>query len=295
MYVTPERFATMGLGLDLSGLTAVEIQSALYRAGATVNTYCNVPLLPSEHDFRGGSVTSEVHEWKTDPHEVSMTPFRFYPWHQPVRTVTLFRIYSTPTIYTEIDPSEIFINNSSGFIEVSSLKLTQYGVFGAGLVNALVGMWNPQAVVSYTYGRQLPVTSEVLQAYSTTVYRSQYQWWDSATAAVIKVNGSVVTPTIDYDEGKVTFGSAQSASAVITATYITKLPRAIAEAEAVIAIDDLSQSSLRAKGMGGIDSLTVGEISLRRSASHSRGVATALAIPTAAATLLEGFVNVTVR
>jgi len=115
----------MGLGVDLDSLDDVEIRSALERAAATIHAYCNVPLQPSMHDFRGGTATGEIHEWKADQYERSMTPFRFWPWHQPVRTVTDFRIYSTPTIYTAIDPSEVFINNSAGFIEASSLKLTQ--------------------------------------------------------------------------------------------------------------------------------------------------------------------------
>lgn len=290
----------MGLGVDLADLDDVEIRSALYRAGSVVHSYCSTPMLPQQHDFRGGTITGEVHEWRTDKYEVSMTPFRVWPWHQPIRTVTSFRIYSTPTVYTEIDPAEIFINNSSGFLEVSSLKLTQYGVFGAGLVNALVGMWNPQAVLSYTYGRQFAVVDEPLEPTDANLYRAQNQWWDSTVAPVIKVNGAVTTTgfTIDYDEGTVLFTAAQAAGTLVTASYTHKLARQIAEAEAIIAAEDLGQAALRSKGMAGIESLTVGEISLRRASApghRDSTIAVATTIPTQAQTLLSDFVTTTIR
>lgn len=299
MYVTNERFRTMGLGVDLDR-DDIEIRSALYRAGSLIHSYCSVPMLPQQHDFRGGTITNEVHEWKTDMYEVSMTPFRFWPWHQPVRTITSFRIYSTPAIYTEVDPDEIFINNSAGFIEVSSLKLTQYGVFGAGVVTALVGMWNPQAVVSYTYGRQLAVVGELLEATDAQLFRSQHQWWDSTVTPEIKVNGVVATVgfTIDYDEGTVLFTASQAADTLVTASYTHKLPSQIADAEAIIAADDLGQAELRGKGMTGVDTLTVGEITIRRaSAPGQRGSNTAVInpIPPQAQALLSDFIFTTIR
>jgi hypothetical protein len=297
MYVTPERLATMGLGVDLADLDDVAIRSAVYRASALVDAYCNVPLLPQKHDFRGGTATAEMHEWPIDMYAVSMTPFRFWPWHQPVRTVTAFRIFSTPTIYTEIDAGEVFINNSAGFIEASSLKLTQYGVFGGGVITALVGLWNPQVVVSYTYGYQFPVVAEILGPTDALQFRAQNQWWDSAVTPEIKVNGAVVSSgyTIDYDEGTVLFAAAQVADAIVTASYTHKLPWEIAYATAIIAADDLGEASLRGKGMTGIDSIEVGEISLRRT---RRGGTAATIIPemsVEAQSLLAGFLFRTVR
>lgn len=266
MYVTIDRFRTMGLGQDISQLDDVELRTALYRASASVEAYCNVPLLPQKHDFRGGTITAEVHEWPVDQYEVNFRPFRFWPWHQPVKDVTTFRIYSTPNIYVEIAPADVFTNNSAGFLEASSLKLTQYGVFGAGVVNALVGMWSPQAQVSYTYGNTFSEVNEPLDATDALVYSAQHQWWLTSPAPVIKKNGSIISAgfTIDYDEGALTFAVGLAATDLVTASYSHSLPWQIAQATAIIAAEDLGEASLRAKGMGGINSLTVGEISLRR-------------------------------
>lgn len=270
MYVSIDRFRTMGLGQDLTDLSDVELRSALYRASASIDAYCNVPLLPQRHDFRGGTITAEVHEWPVDMYEVNVRPFRFWPYHLPVQTVVTFRIYSTPNIYTEIAAGDCFINNSAGFIEASSLKLTQYGVFGAGVVNALVGMWSPQAQVSYTYGYTFAEVDEPLDATDAAVYSAQHQWWAASPAPVIKKNGAIITVgfVIDYSEGTVTFAVPLTATDLVTATYTHTLPWQIAQATAIIAAEDLGETALRAKGMAGINALTVGEISLRRAGTQ---------------------------
>lgn len=299
MYVTPERFRTMGHGVDLSEIDDVELRSALTRASAVVDSYCNIPLQPQKHDFRGGTATDEEHEWVTDPYEVNIRPFRFWPWHQPVRSVSTFRIYSTPAIYTEVDDSEVFINNSGGYIEVSSLKLTQYGIFGAGVITALVGMWNPVARVTYTYGHRFAVVDERLEATDAALYRAQAQWWDSTATTEIKVDGVIVTTgrTIDYDEGTVTFDTPQAADAIVTASYTHKLPWQIAEAVGIIAAEDIGERELRARGMSGVDALTVGEISIRRAAPPGQrgGTIVAETIPARAQTLLSNFIFETIR
>jgi hypothetical protein len=265
----------MALGQDLTDLSDVELRSALYRASASIDAYCNVPLLPQRHDFRGGTVTAEVHEWPVDMYETRAKPFRFWPWHQPVQAVTTFRIYSTPNIYTEIAAADCFINNSAGFIEASSLKLTQYGIFGAGVINAIVGMWAPQAQVSYTYGYSFSEVDEPLDATDAAVYSAQHQWWAATPAPIIKKNGTVVSTgfTIDSTEGTVTFATPLAATDYVTATYNHTLPWQIAQATAIIAAEDLGESALRAKGMGGINALTVGEITLRR--AGARGTSSA--------------------
>lgn len=299
MYVTPERFRTMGLGIDLTNIDDVEIRSALARASATVESYCNVPLIPQRHDFRGGTITAEMHEWTIDQYERSVHPLRFWPWHQPVRTVTSFRIYSTPNVYTEISDDEVFINNSAGFIEASSLKLTQYGIFGSGVITALVGLWNPQAVVSYTYGYRFAVSRETLEPTDAALYRAQNQWWDEDATTTVYKNGVEQTTdfTIDYDEGTVTFDDPLAATDVVTCDYTYKLPWQIAHAVGIIAADDLGETQLRSRGMAGVDTLTVGEITIRRSAAPGQrgGTATVVAVPQAAQNLLSDFLFQTVR
>lgn len=297
MYVTPERFRTMGLGVDLE-VEDVELRSTLTRASAAVDSYCAVSSLPQRHDFRGGTITGEQHEWRTSMYDGGVKPLRFYPWHGPVRTVTDIRIYSTPQIYTQIDPVEAFINNSGGYIEISSLKLTQYGIFGTGLINAITGMWNPVAVLDYTYGYRFSTTTEYLEATDALTYRAQNQWWASDPAPVIYLDEAEEPSgfTISYDEGTVTFDTPQPAGTVVTASYTYRLPNEIAEATALIAADDFGESRMRARGMSGVDTLRVGEIEIRRSRPNSTNSRTDVQqYSSKIQSLLSGYVQMTVR
>jgi hypothetical protein len=288
----------MGLGVDLADVDDVELRSTLERASALVDTYCCVPMLPQKFDFRGGTMTDEEHEWTDDLYD-RPRPYRYYPWAGPVQSVSSFKIYSTPSVYVEIDADEMFINNSGGWIEISSLKLTQYGLFGAGLITTLLGIYHPVARATYTYGWSFPVTQEYLEPTDAWTYRAQNQWWKTSPAPIVYKDGVEQSTgfTIDYDEGTVTFDAALSASNIVTASYTYKLPSQISLATGVIAAEDIGQSDLRAKGMSGIDSLTVGEITLRRAANAGmRGTAVVPdSIPIKAQNLLAAFVKRTVR
>lgn len=298
MYVTPERFRTMGLGIDLDEVEDVELRSTLTRSSAAVDSYCAVSTLPQKHDFRGGTITGEQHEWRTSMYDTGIKPLRFYPWHLPVRTVTDIRIYSTPTVYTQIEPVEAFINNSGGYIEISSLKLTQYGIFGTGLIDALTGMWNPVSVLSYTYGYRFAAVAEFLEPTDALTYRAQNQWWVTDPAPIIYVDGVEQTTgfTIDYDEGDVEFDDPLAAGTAVTATYTYSLPPEIAEATALMAADDFGESRMRARGMIGVDSLRVGEIEIRRNRPNSGSSSTvADHVSPRIAGLLSGFIQVTAR
>lgn len=299
-YVTPELFRTMGVGIDLTDVEDIQLRSSLYRASAAVDSYCNVPLQPQKFDFRGGTITEEAHEWPLDPYEVTPRPFRFWPWHKPVKTVSQFRIYATPNVYVEIDADEVFINNSAGYVEVSSLKLTQYGVFGTGIVTTLIGLHNPVAKVSYTYGYSFAVTGEQLEPTDFEVYRAQNQWWDAATTPVVKKNGTTVSSSnyvVDANEGTITFTAGLTATDVVTLDYAYTMPWQIQHATAILAAADLGESGLRAKGMVGVDSLKVGEITIRRSAPPGQRGGTMIsdALPETARVLLSGFVFDTIR
>ena len=140
-------------------------------------------------------------------------PYRFWPWSKPVKTVTSFQIFSTPNVFVEIDPDEMFINNSGGYIEISSLKLTQFGVFGAGVLQTLIGMYAPVAQCTYTYGWNFPVVGEYLEPTDAWTYRAQNQWWDDTPVEVF-INGTIQPSNgsvyeVDRDEGVVIFVDAR--------------------------------------------------------------------------------------
>lgn len=299
LYLTPEKFRTMGFGLDFTDIEDVALRSTLHRASAVVEAYCNVPLQPQRYDFRGGTMTGERHEWSSDAYDRPM-PYRFWPWAQPVLAVSEFRVYSTPDVYVAIDPTEMFINNSAGWIEVSSLKLTQFGIFGAGVVTTLIGMYHPVAQATYTYGYRFAESGEYLEPTDASLYRAQNQFWDSTVPPVIRKNNVIVLAsdyTIDYTEGTVLFTTPLAADDVVTASYTYTLPWQIAQATGIIAAEDLGESGLRGKGMAGVDHLTVGEISIRRSSPLGQrgGTMVAETVPIKAQTLLDGFAFITAR
>ena len=62
LYLTPERFRTMGVGSDLDNIEEWELRSILQSASRSVDAYCNVPILPQRFIFRGGTMTDEDHE-----------------------------------------------------------------------------------------------------------------------------------------------------------------------------------------------------------------------------------------
>lgn len=297
MYLTPERFRTMGLGVDLDDVDDVELRSVLERASAAVDSYCSVPLLPQKFDFRGGTMTDEQHEWRSDMYD-RPAPYRFWPYAKPVKEVTSFRIYSTPNVYVEIDAAEMFINNNGGYIEVSSLKLTQFGIFGAGVLATLIGMYNPVARMTYTYGWEFPIVGEYLEPTDAYTYRAQHQFWSDADVTVF-VNAAEVTTgfTVDRTEGTIVFDDPQAAEDIVTASYTYTLPSQIASATGIIAADAFGESSLRERGMGSLEALTVGEISMRRGpgAGQRGSVLTAETLPQSARALLSGFLFISAR
>ena len=272
----------------------MELRSALFRASSVVDAYCNVPLVPRKFDFRGGTVTGEMHEWRVDSYDVTSQPYRFWPWCKPVQAISALRIYSTPTVYVGIDPASVFINNSAGYVEISSLQLTQFGIFGSGVLSTLIGLHHPVASMDYSYGWTLDVVDEPLEPSDAFLYRAQNQWWTTATPE-IKKNGAVITVgfTIDRDEGTILFATGLTATDLVTASYSHKLPSEIAMATGLIAASDFSERDLRARAMGGVAQLTAGEITIRR--STPRGGVEADVITGEAASLLDPYVFTTIR
>jgi len=298
MYLTPERFRTMGFGVDLSDPDSpsdIEIRSVIQRATAAVNTYCCVPMIPVQFDFRGGTVTGEAHEWSVSQYDMPH-PYRYWPVYQPVKAVSQFRIYSTPDVYTEISTSEIFINNNQSYIEVSSLQLSQFGIFGLGVITTLIGMYNPVAKANYTYGWEFSVVDEVLEPTDAWTYRAQNQFWVGTPE--VKLNGVVQSAgiTIDATEGTVTFATPLAPSDLVTASYTYPLPSAIAQATGQIAADFLGERLLAAKEMVGVAEITAGEITIRRQRAGAGSAAVAMPpISVTAQSLLSPFVFQTVR
>lgn len=297
-YLTPERFKTMGLGLDLSEVETVAIRSAIQRATSAIHSFCSVPTVPQQYSFRGGTITGEEHiypatEWD-HPH-----PFRIWPWHTPVRTVTSLRlvwgVQNGNESFLDIDPGNILISDQ-GYIEVSSLTLTQL-VFADAIV-PYVGLHQPVFRISYTYGYLFTVTDDYCEPVDARTYQAQNQFWTD-TDATVKVDGAVQTTgfTINRREGWVVFDAMQDPDAEVLVSYEHTLPNDIMQACGMLVARDIGEADLRAKGFEGLVSIRVKDVELRRAvAAKSTGTSgNAADMPDEAARYLAGYVFGTVR
>lgn len=300
MYITPARIATLGLGLDLSSVEPVELRSACVRATATIDAACAVPRLPQKHDFRGGVITGERHDWRIDPDE-RPHPNRVYPHHGPVVSVQRFEILVDNTNKVALDTSGIVINNNGGYLEASTLLLTQYGVFGAGIV-PYVGLYQPISETDYTYRYEFPVVDEIAEFSDGKTYQCANQFWLAGAAVTVKVDGTTKTVTTDYAveavEGRIKFVANQPAEAVVTVSYTYTLPWEISQAAGLLVANDLGEKSLRSGGLYGLDALRVTQgggasverVRQRRDRSADAKAATLSQLPADISALLTGYV-----
>lgn len=287
LYLTPERYRTMGFGPDLSIYDDIELSSILWSASARANAYCAAPRLPQEHDFRGGTIVGEQHSWSLGS-DLITGQRRFYAWHQPVIDVSRLRIKVTNSQYVDVDASGLFINNSEGYIEVVMLAVTTVGVFGSGLLPN-VGLASPVGEADYTYGWSLASMGETLYESDGQTYRAQNQWWHTTPAPVIYKNGAVQSSgfTIDYDEGTVTFNTPLTATDSVKADYYHRMHHDIASAIGYIATHMIGESALARKGLVGVGSLRVAEVQISRAMPTAGRDSDA--IPDEAVDLLEPF------
>lgn len=296
-YLTEERLRVLGFvgNDDLEGLDSAQIKNILVAASAVVDAYCNVPRLPQPYSFRGGSVTDEEHDWFPGD---SLTPAqrRIFVRHKPIKAVSSLRIYVTNTQYTDFSVGELFLNKTLSAIEIVSFALTSSAPFGA-FVLPNIGLQTPLARLAYTYGYEL-VADEGLEPTDAMTYRATNQFWDSDVEVVVTRNGTIVDEAdydIDYTEGTITFEAAQVSDAFVEASYGYSLPQDIAIATGFVAYEMLTEKLLRDKGMGGVRSLRVGEITIDRGRDVGSQKAAAVDIPLEAQAHLAPWRFVTVR
>jgi hypothetical protein len=297
LYVTPEKYRTLGFGIDLEGIEDVELVSILSRASAIADGYCAVPRLPHPHSFLGGSITPdkpEQHFWRLPESDFDVGSRRVYPYHWPVKSMTQFRVKVTNTQYVTIGPTELFINNTERYVEVISLAFTGVGLFGAILPT--IGLMRPIVEIAYVYGEDFDEVGETLYATDARTYRALHQHW--VAGAKVYLNGAEKVLTTDYTlgltEGTVVFNDALSAGDVVTADYTHLLPWELRDAVGMIATHLLGEREQQARGMAGVKSLKVAEITITN--ADDRVTSENLAyIEPEAAWLLDGFKFITVR
>jgi hypothetical protein len=319
LYMTPERYRTIGHGLDLDGMGVedIELQAVLTQASAIVDSYCNIPMVPSRYSFFGGSIGSlvggsydpmslETHSWDVGTEIITGTR-RAYPWHHPIKQVNLFRIYVTNSQYVEIAPDELFINVSERYVEVVALAVTSIGVFGSGLIPN-VGLARPVVRLAYDYGYHFVVVGETLYPSDALTYRASNQFWhdpEDGSGPNVYVNGTLQDPatyTYDNTEGVIVFGSPLAAGSTVTCDYHHALPADISTATGNIATNILTEAQLRQRGMAGISRVSIGgDVSIQREdrpqrpPGSGRGFTDRGYVDPLTAIMLEDYVFVTAR
>ena len=299
MYLTPERFKTMGTGVDLSEVETVALRSAINRAMASVHAFCAVPNIPQMYSFRGGTITGEEHIYPVDEWE-RPRPFSLWPWHAPVRTVTDLRliwgIQNSNETFLDIDPNNVLISDQ-GYVEISSLNLSTL-VFGDAVM-PYIGLHSPIFRIGYTYGQEFSVVDDVCEPIDARTYQASNQFWTDGDVEV-KVADAVVTTgfTLNRHEGWVLFDANQDPDALVTVSYSHQLHNDIMQAMGILTAREIGIADLRAKGMEGLVSVRVKDVEIRRSvAAKSTGTSGSAAadFPSDAAYFLEGHVFRTAR
>lgn len=267
LYITPQKLLTMELGADFDTLDDVKLASLCSQATTLVDAYCAVPRLPQVHDFRGGTVTEEVHEWRYPESPFDLGQRRMFLMHRPITAINQFRIYvSAQPIFEEIAPVNLVINPTAGYFDIVALALMPSGLFNA-LIVPNVGLFSPISKTSYSYGWDFEITGEVLYATDASTFRAENQFWQ-ADPVIYKDNVEVTSGiTLDLEEGTVTFDTALSASEVVTADYHHRLPNDIMQGAAQLAAFLRAGANIRSKGLERLSSIAVAEVKITRAPS----------------------------
>lgn len=291
-YLTANRFAISGFGIDTSNLTRLQLTQTLRRATSAVNAWCNGSQVPSPFDFRGGSVTDEQHLWpKQDPLTPTPGMRRVFVYQRPLRTVTAFALDYTNNYRITLDPAtNLYVNATEGWCEIIASQPT---IIGYPPLGWLFGPYQPTVKISYTYGYRQDATDDVLEADSPTLYYGSVGQWDPDSVSV-EIDGVVIDPanyTIRAADGAILFDSAPAPRTEVTASYTSLMPDQIAQATGLIATDMLGQARIAARGMIGLQSLKVAEVAITQMSTGGGRYSTrnGISIPDAAAQILAPF------
>jgi hypothetical protein len=291
-YLTPARYRQMAFGVDLSAYEDAGLRSILTRASALVNTYTAAPMLPKPHDFRGGVIDDEQHPWNVGTNVFPPTR-RIYLWHRPIKSITRLTIDVTSGMHVDIGGTDIYVNNTEGYVEVTALAAVTFGIFPQAVVPNL-GLLIPTARADYAYGWSFTEEGDELYFSDGYSFSSAHLAWATTPDPVIYVDGEAQDDgyTVDYPNGTIRFDTRQSADAVVTADYTYTLPAAIQEATGIIATSLIGEAELARKGMTGLSTIRVDELTLSRvmhGGGRGRDEGMAYQIPEAAMSLLDSY------
>ena len=140
VYLTPSEWQAMATGIDFTDFEDADLEALIARASVLAETEANLPRTGS---FLETEYENEQHSWRPASRSVYL-----YNW--PVVSVEEMRLRVTPTTTVDIPTTEVYINNTRHYIEVSYLAvLTGFGI-APELAN--LGLMEPTIEVDYTAG-----------------------------------------------------------------------------------------------------------------------------------------------
>lgn len=259
LYLTPNRYRTMGTGVDLSEKSDADLRVILTQAAILTNQAVNAP---EGYSFLGGTVTDEEHLWNVG-NAYQPASGRIWPYFRPVREVSSMRINVTKQQYIEFTDAQLFTQLALGYVEPIAAPNTT-ALFTS------VPPWllsSPVAYVSYSYGWQFDVVDEVLATTSGELQAAN-QFWYTDEEVELKKNGVAVAEAdfeIDYTEGTVTPDASWTDDDEFTVSYSHKLPPGVAVAQWFMASDIIGGQNIVAAGLLGLSGIKVEEVELRQS------------------------------
>lgn len=294
-YLSPLRYRYGGYGIDVDdGTTNVALRNKLMQASAKIDTWCSTSLVPQKHDFRGGSITGEIQLFPYPPALLNEPGNRrIFLNHRPIRTVSAVSIEYTPQYSISLDSDQLFVSQQ-GFIEIVSINPT---IIGFPPLGYIVGPYEPFASVDYTYGWRDQVTDDVLEAITPMQFMASHGSWLEGGDVTVEIDGVEVDPgdySYNISDGTVTFVTAPTPGQVATVSYVSTLPAGIESAVGIVATDLFGASRLASRGMLGLSSLKVAEVSLSVMSPSQMVTKNGVSISADAASFLGAFATGTI-
>jgi hypothetical protein len=286
-YLSVNRYLRGGFGIDVpADYSRATLRNKLVQATTVVNSYCGAPSQPQAFDFRGGVVTGEQHQWPyIDPLLVKSGSRRVFLNQRPLVSVESFVLQLAENYTVTLNPAtNVVVNKMEGYAEVVALTPVISGYFPVGWN---FGLWNPLAVVDYTYGWTFGVVGDECEAESPTIFTASHGNWTVASA--VYIDGVEQDPddyTIKLDDGSITFDTEPDIDSVVTCDYTYNLPDAISQATGIVTTGLIASARMASRGMLGMQSIRVAEVALTALQPSQMVNKNGVSIPSEAADLL---------
>lgn len=261
-YLTVNQYKNIADGIPLTGITDMKLAFTIGRAEADVDTHMGFDPKHGGFEPHFLMVQRQFNE------HTLKTGFPEYPI--PIRQITRYRIQVSNLsttgagFFANINSSDCVINNDGMYVEIVPLQAVTYSL---SPILLQLGLRPPIVEMDCEVGYYIGTTGEMLidSGDHTTYYGLHGFWANTYTQAlatqpnilpaippVIYANGTLLSSslyTVNYTEGKIVFGSARSASDVITADYCKTIPENVVEATILQTSHLLAQENLNTLGL----------------------------------------------